>query len=162
MIDSEKIKAKSRELGFSDCGIAEAQPLDLAGKLEKWLGGSFHGNMEYMERNPEKRLDPSKLFAGARSVIVLAAPYYTQKYKPQGNLKISRYASGRDYHRVLKKMGQKLIDWFGEEYGKNNSRVFVDTAPLLEKEWARMAGLGWLGKNTCLICPEKDPGFSLR
>ena len=115
--------------------------------------------MAYMERNTDLRMHPESLFPGVKSIIVLLANYYNDNYQPSDPLKVSRYAVGRDYHKVLKKKGRELIKWMQAEYGKCNARVFVDSAPVMEKEWARRAGLGWIGKNTCLIRPGEGSWF---
>lgn len=154
MIDPSSIREKSIELGFSACGFARAEPLcNLEAVFNDWIGKGFHGEMDYMKRNIDLRLDPELLFPGSKTVIVLAASYYNEDYHPAEPLKVSRYAVGRDYHKVLKKKGQGLIDWMAGEVPGMKARVFADSAPIMEKEWARRAGLGWIGKNTCLIMP---------
>ena len=161
MLDPASIRKKSLELGFSACGFARAEPLPLNDLFNNWLGESSHGQMHYMEKNMDLRLDPGLLFPGAKTVIPLLASYHNKEYTPAEFLKVSRYAVGRDYHRVLKKKGQKLIDWMREEKPELKARIFVDSAPIMEKEWARRAGLGWIGKNTCLIRPGEGSWFFL-
>ncbi len=161
LIDPEKIREKAIELGFSACGFAKAEPLPLKDVLNKWLDKSNHGQMKYMEKNRDLRLDPTLLFPGAKTVITLMASYYNDKFVPSEPLKVSRYAPGRDYHKVLKKNGQKLIDWITLSLPDMSARIFVDSAPLMEKEWARRSGLGWIGKNTCLIRPGSGSWFFL-
>ncbi len=133
----------------------------MEGLFNHWLGKSYHGQMHYMGKNMDLRLDPELLFPGAKTVIPLLASYHNNEYTPSQSLKVSRYAVGRDYHRVLKKRGQKLIDWMRLEIPGLKARIFVDSAPLMEKEWARKSGLGWIGKNTCLIRPGEGSWFFL-
>jgi len=159
LIDSQIIKSEALELGFSACGISKADALPLSDLYQDWIEGANHGEMKFLERNIDLRLDPGKLFEGAQSVIVLLASYYNKNYTPADPLKVSRYAVGRDYHKVLKKKGQNLINWMKKEYDDCEARVFVDSAPIMEKEWARRAGLGWIGKNTCLILPSAGSWF---
>ncbi len=161
MLDTTSIRKKSLELGFSACGFARAEPLPLNDLFNDWLGKSSHGQMHYMEKNIDLRLDPGLLFPGAKTVIPLLASYHTEEYTPAESLKVSRYAVGRDYHRVLKKRAQKLIDWMSGEKPGLKARIYVDSAPIMEKEWARRAGLGWIGKNTCLIRPGEGSWFFL-
>jgi epoxyqueuosine reductase len=153
---------KSRELGFSFCGIAKCEALDWHRPLlEKWLEKGYQADMAWMEQNNEKRLDPSLLVNGARSVIVLAYNYY-QEY-PAANDKslFSRYALGKDYHKVLKDKIYILLEELRSAAGKVEGRVFVDSAPLLERAWAEKAGLGWIGKNSMLINPREGSWFFL-
>jgi len=120
----------------------------------------MHGEMTYLERYPELRFDPEKLLPGAQTMIVLLAAYESDKpvYK-EGDPRISRYALGEDYHKVLKKKSKQLIRWIRRETGTLQARFFTDSAPLLEREWARRAGLGWIGRNGCLIVPGKGSWF---
>lgn len=115
--------------------------------------------MTWLERNLDKRLDPSELFSGARTVISLSSAYFSENYV--ADCGISRYAVGRDYHKVLKRKGQNLLDEIKLIYKDVQGRVFVDSAPIMEREWARKAGLGWVGKNGCLIQPKKGSWFFL-
>lgn len=147
------IKAKAHELGFLACGVARAGFLeDEAPRLEQWLRQGKHGTMGYMERNFDLRLDPTKLVPGARSVISLAYNYFTplQQQDPEAP-KLSTYAYGRDYHKVVKKRLKPLIAFIGEQFGAVDMRAFVDSAPVLEKAWAERAGIGWRGKHTNVI-----------
>ena len=150
---ADLIKAKARELGFLACGMARAGFLEEeAPRLEKWLRDSKHGEMAYMERNFDMRLDPRLIVEGAKSVISLAYNYYTpqQQIDPEAP-KISTYAYGRDYHKVIKKRLKPLIEMITGNFGQLNLRVFVDSAPVLEKAWAHRAGVGWQGKHTNII-----------
>ena len=158
MLDREKlssqIKAEARRLGFDACGISEATQLDEeAQKLETWLNQGRHGTMAWMERNFDKRIDPRKLVEGAQSVISVLHNYYQPFPHPadQAVGKISRYAWGDDYHDVMKERLYMLFNWIEEQVGEIHGRAFVDSAPVLDKAWAKRSGLGWVGKHTNLI-----------
>ena len=151
------ISRKALELGFSACGFAPAGSLDEHRPgYQEWLDSGRAGEMGYLERNIDLRFDPRKLVEGAKTVISLAAPYYypLSPHVP-GNPRISRYALGNDYHNILKSRGHELLKWIQTEVGPVTGRVFTDSAPILEREWARRAGLGWIGKNGCLIIPKQ-------
>ena len=151
--DSNWIKATAQELGFISCGISKAAFLEAeAPRLEQWLKAGYHGSMGYMERNFDKRLDPTKLVPGAKSVISLLFNYYTpETQKDPEAPKISKYALGTDYHLVLKEKLKTFFQKIQAEFGDVEGRVFVDSAPVLEKAWAAKSGLGWIGKNTNLL-----------
>lgn len=124
-------------------------------RLSHWLSQGFHGEMGYMARNVEKRLDPGKLLPGARSVIVLLMNYLPEETLPEkNNYKIARYAYGKDYHLVIREKLNLLTAELKAFAGEFQSRAFTDSAPVLERSWAEKAGLGWIGKNTCLIHPK--------
>ncbi len=147
------IKAKAHELGFLACGMARAGFLEEeAPRLEQWLRQGKQGSMGYMERNFDMRLDPTKLVPGAKSVISLAYNYFTppKQLDPEAP-KLSTYAYGRDYHKVVKQRLKPLVEFITEQFGQVAFRTFVDSAPVLEKAWAERAGLGWRGKNTNVI-----------
>lgn len=150
---SDKIKNKASDLGFSDCGIAEADFLDEdAENYELWLARGMHGKMSYMERNIEKRLDPRKLVTGAKSVIVLLQNYYpAQRQTGKEAPVLSKSAYGEDYHFVLKDKMYDLLNFIRKEIGRAEGRVFTDSAPVLERSWAERAGLGKRGKNSNLL-----------
>lgn len=149
------IKEKALSLGFSACGIAAAQPLnDDREYLKTWLDNGFHGQMQYMERNLEKRADPTKLLEGAASVISLLYRYNPAPCPDGQNYKIAKYASGPDYHRIIKLMLQGLMTFISEFDETALSVASVDAAPVFDKRWAQRAGLGWIGKNTLLINPD--------
>jgi len=158
---SIKIKEKAKSLGFYDCGIAKADFLEEeAVRLEKWLEEGRHAAMEYMGNYFDKRTDPRKLLENARSVIVVLFNYYPEKTIPdENNYKISKYAYGTDYHFVMKDKLKDMISFINEIAGNVNARAFVDSAPVLERSWAEKAGLGWIGKNTCLITKEQGSFF---
>ena len=154
---AERIKAKAAEIGFAKAGIVRAEPLVEEGeRLNGWLGRGFHGEMAWMEREPEKRSDPRLLFPGARSVIVVAHNYFTgHKHENEpGNGKISRYAWGDDYHDVLREKLTLLLDWIKTENAEADGKICIDTAPMMDKSWAVRAGLGWIGKHSNVITTE--------
>ncbi|MBE9583819.1 tRNA epoxyqueuosine(34) reductase QueG [Mucilaginibacter sp. JRF] len=150
---SKLIKEEALRLGFLFCGIAKADFLeDEAPRLEKWLNNNMHGEMQYMENHFDKRLDPRLLVEGAKSVISLGLNYYTDKLQADPDApKISKYAYGADYHHVIKDKLKHLLQFIQEKIGDVGGRAFVDSAPVLDKAWAKKAGLGWIGKNTNLI-----------
>ncbi|HEY0356668.1 MAG TPA: tRNA epoxyqueuosine(34) reductase QueG [Flavisolibacter sp.] len=145
--------------GFDQCGIARAVHLDEdARRLEQWLHKGMHGQMKYMENHFDLRVDPSKLVPGARSVITLLKNYYPSQ--PISNeLKISKYAYGKDYHEVIKTHLKQMISELQEKIGEFSGRGFVDSAPVLERTWAKRSGLGWIGKNGNLITRQSGSFF---
>ena len=146
------IKQLSAQLGFEFCGIANAVKLeDDARRLETWLNKGMHGNMKYMERYFDLRIDPCKLVPGAKSVITLLLNYYPKEKQNDEAPKISKYAYGKDYHDVIREKLNKFIEYISSEVGEFNGRGFVDSAPVLERSWAQRSGLGWIGKNGNLI-----------
>jgi epoxyqueuosine reductase len=145
------VKQMAVQYGFDYCGIAKAVPLDEDGRrLENWLNKGMNGNMHYMENYFDLRIDPSRLVPGARSVITLLKNYYPSEIREQ-ELKISKYAYGKDYHEVLRPRLQSMISALQDKIGQFNGRGFVDSAPVLERAWAQKTGLGWIGKNGNLI-----------
>lgn len=154
------IKLKSRELGFSYCGVSKATQLqNEAEKLESWLNRGMHGDMKWMENHFDKRIDPRKLVPGAKSVISLLLNYYPTKTYDDKVPKISKYAYGDDYHHVIKRKLKTFVSVLTEELGDFDGRVFVDSAPVMDKVWAEKSGLGWIGKNTNLINPKSGSFF---
>lgn len=160
---SATIKSVANELGFTFCGIAKAESLESERqKLETWLQRGYHGEMKYMENHFEKRLDPSKLVPGAKSVVCLLYNYFpTEEGVKEGELKISKYAYGEDYHIVIKDKLKILVERIREAIGDVNGRCFVDSAPVMERQWAARAGLGWIGKNALLINRQRGSFFFL-
>lgn len=157
------IREEAARLGFSFIGIANAALMDVeATRLEKWLQRGYHGNMAYMENHFDKRTDPTLLVPGAKSVIVLMHNYFPiEKQKDPEAPKIARYAYGEDYHFVLKRKLKDLLRFIRSEAGDVNGRCFVDSAPVMERDWAKRTGLGWTGKNTLLINPKAGSYFFL-
>lgn len=160
---SNMIKDEAKRLGFMFCGIAQAGFLEEeAPRLEKWLNKNMHGEMQYMENYFDKRLDPRLLVDGARSVISLGLNYYTEnKQSDAAAPKISSYAFGHDYHHVIKHKLKELLHFINEHIGEVGGRAFVDSAPVLDRTWAKKAGLGWIGKNTNLINKKSGSFFFL-
>ncbi len=146
------IKAESKRLGFLSCGISKADFLEVeAPRLENWLNNNFNGQMSYMENHFDKRLDPRLLVDGAKSVVSLLLNYYPNEIQNVDSYKISKYAYGQDYHHVIKDKLKDLLQFIQNEIGEVNGRVFVDSAPVLDKAWAAKSGLGWIGKNSNLL-----------
>jgi epoxyqueuosine reductase len=146
------IKAESKRLGFLSCGISKAGFLEEeAPRLENWLNQNMNGQMSYMENHFDKRLDPTLLVDGAKSVISLLLNYYPSELQSQDSYKISKYAYGQDYHYVIKEKLKELLFFIQSEIGEVSGRAFVDSAPVLDKAWAAKSGLGWMGKNSNLI-----------
>jgi len=156
---TEKIKQKALKIGFHKIGIVCAEPLTEEGeRLKRWLEKDFHGEMAWLEREPEKRSNPKLLFPEATSIIVAAMNYFTPHEHDQNETKgkISRYAWGDDYHDVLREKLRELFNWIKSEIPEAEGKICVDTAPMMDKAWAVRAGLGWLGKHSNLI--TKDYG----
>jgi epoxyqueuosine reductase len=160
---SELIKTEAKNLGFIFCGIAKAEFLEEeAPRLEKWLKNQMHGEMQYMENHFDKRLDPRLLVDDARSVISLGINYYTDESQQDPLApKLSKYAYGVDYHHIIKDKLKQLLNTINEKIGEVNGRAFVDSAPVLDKAWAKKAGLGWIGKNANLISKKTGSFFFL-
>ncbi len=159
---AQLIRCEAYRLGFSFIGFAKAKRLDKeAYRLEQWLNLSYHGEMQYMENHFEKRIDPTKLVPRAKSVIVLMHNYFPKEKQNSNAPKIARYAYGEDYHFVLKRKLKELIFFIQENIGEINGRCFVDSAPVMERDWAKHAGVGWTGKNTLLINPKAGSYFFL-
>jgi len=131
------IKAEAKRLGFMSCGISKAGFLEEeAPRLEEWLTNNMHGEMRYMENHFDKRLDPTKLVEGSKSVISLLLNYYPSEIQKEGSYKISKYAYGTDYHFVIKHKLKELLYYIQSEIGEVGGRAFVDSAPVLDKAWA--------------------------
>lgn len=160
---SRTIKQIAKQNGFAFAGIAKARRLGEHEKaLKTYLEQKHQGQMHYMENHFEKRLDPRKLHPGTKSVISLLYNYYPESFfQPDAQVKISRYALGKDYHFVVKNRMREMVKAMQHQLGEFSYRVFVDSAPVLERAWAREAGLGWIGKNTMLINPKHGSYFFL-
>ena len=160
---SQLIKQKAEKFGFQSCGISKAEFLEEeAPRLETWLNKGYHGEMKYMENHFDKRLNPTLLVDGAKSVISLSYNYFPKvKIDEINNFKISKYAYGEDYHEVIKDILKEMVAELQEEIGEFGFRVFVDSAPVLEKAWARKSGLGWVGKNANLITKKHGSFYFL-
>lgn len=154
------VKEEALRLGFSHCGISKADFLEEeAPRLEQWLQQGMNGSLNYMERNFDKRLDPRKLVDGAKSVVSLLLNYFPEEKQNENAPKISRYAYGNDYHTVIKEKLFLLLQFIQENIGDVGGRVFVDSAPVLDRAWAKRSGLGWIGKNSNLINPKAGSYF---
>jgi epoxyqueuosine reductase len=160
---SFNIKQRAAELGFSSCGIAHAEELtEEARYLESWLNQDRQGKMNYMLNHFDKRIDPTKLVDGAKSVISLSFNYYTDKHQSDPDApKIAMYALGQDYHTVVRERLEQLLDYIRSVAGDVNGRCFVDSAPVLERAWAQRSGIGWIGKNTNLLTKRQGSYFFL-
>ena len=160
---SKLIKDEAERLGFMQCGISKAEFLEEeAPRLEKWLANNHHGKMAYMENHFDKRLDPRLLVDDAKSVISLTLNYYSEaeQLDPEAP-RISKYAYGSDYHQVIKQKLLELLEFIGENVGEVAGRAFVDSAPVLDRAWAKRAGIGWIGKNSNLISKKSGSFFFL-
>ena len=152
---TELIKNEAKRIGFMSCGISKAEFLhEEAPRLEKWLKKNMHGEMKYMENYFDKRLDPTRLVEDAKSVISLSYNYYPKNFQNNDLTKVSKYAYGKDYHHVIRDKLKLLLEFIKEEIGDVYGRVFVDSAPILEKAWAEKSGIGWIGKNSNLITKQ--------
>ena len=161
-IQKEQIRQKAFELGFNNIGFAKAEFLEEeAERLEEWLVKGYHGQMTYMGNHFDKRLDPRLLVPGAKSVISLSYNYFPKKQQPEDTYKIAKYAYGKDYHLLLKSKLRELVNFIDEMIGKVQGRVFTDSAPVLERAWARRAGIGWEGKHSLIIQKNKGSFFFL-
>ena len=161
-MDSAWIVAEAKQMGFDACGIANATALEKeSAHVEQWLEGGHEGEMGYLTRNKEKRYDPRLLVEGTKSIVTVLYNYYPkQPLCSSGNFKIAKFAYGADYHDVLKRKLRQLLERIETQTGKlENVRVFVDSAPVLDRAWAVRCGLGFIGKNTTLIHPKKGSFF---
>jgi epoxyqueuosine reductase len=158
---ADYIIQKAHELGFDECGISKADFLkEDAARLEQWLSEGLHGEMSYLERNKNKRYDPRLLVENTKSIVTVLYNYYPEdKPDTENNYKISKYAYGHDYHQVIRKLLLELVSGIELRTGKLDTRVFTDSAPVLDRAWARESGLGFIGKNTCLIHPRMGSFF---
>lgn len=153
---TDLIKQEAKRLGFDSCGISRAQFLEEeAHNLESWLKNGYHGKMQYMENHFDKRLDPTKLVPGAKSVISLSYNYFPVEIQRNDSFHIAKYAYGEDYHHVVKDKLKSLTEFIQENIGAVNGRAFVDSAPVMERSWAQQSGLGWIGKHSLLIQKRK-------
>nr|WP_321234782.1 tRNA epoxyqueuosine(34) reductase QueG [uncultured Psychroserpens sp.] len=152
---SQFIKTEAKRLGFLSCGISKAEFLEEeAPRLEKWLKNNAHGEMRYMENHFDKRLDPTKLVEGSKSVVSLLLNYYPSEIQNAESYKLSKYAYGTDYHFVIKDKLKSLLHAIQGEIGDVHGRAFVDSAPVLDKAWAAKSGLGWIGKHSNLLTQQ--------
>ena len=167
---SNEIKAEAQRLGFSACGIAKAEPVSplVAARYRQWLSDGKHASMQYLEKNLDKRLDPTLLMPNAQSIICLALNYYPTHLLAPHQYQFAYYAYGQDYHDVMKQKMQSLITFIHTLLPSSSpdtpsfaSKPCCDTAPILDRYWAHKAGLGWIGKNGNLIIPHAGSYFFL-
>jgi len=157
---TQMIKSEAQRLGFLSCGVSKAEFLEEeAPRLEQWLSKQMHGEMQYMENHFDKRLDPTKLVEGSKSVISLLLNYYPSEMQNEESYKISKYAYGTDYHFVIKDKLKSLLHFIQDEIGDVHGRAFVDSAPVLDKVWAAKSGLGWIGKHSNLLSKQVGSFF---
>lgn len=157
---TQLIKAEAKRLGFLSCGVSKAGFLETeAPRLEQWLHNNMHGEMQYMENHFDKRLDPTKLVAGSKSVVSLLYNYFPKETQKEGTYKISKYAYGQDYHYVIKHKLKELLYYITQSIGNVKGRAFVDSAPVLDKAWAAKSGLGWIGKHSNLLTKQVGSFF---
>ncbi len=152
MNPAQEIEKRALELGFLACGLVSARFLgEEEERLRTWLDRGYQGSMGYLERNIEKRLDPRLLVPGTQTIVSLAYNYFPQKSQKIESPKIAKYAYGEDYHRVVKDRCFELLQHIQTLFPDVQARVFVDSAPVMERQWAQLAGLGWIGKNSLLL-----------
>lgn len=164
MLNNDKntalVKQLAHNLGFEYCGIAKAEFLNEdARRLETWINKQMHGNMSYMQNHFELRVDPTKLVPGAKSVITLLLNYFPQEEQVQEKYKVSKYAFGNDYHEIIREKLNNFLSILRTQIGEIQGRGFVDSAPVLERAWAKKTGLGWIGKNGNLITKNQGSYF---
>ncbi len=156
------IKREAQKLGFSFCSISRVVSLNNEEiHLKKWLENKYHGEMLFMENHQEKRIDPKLLFDNAKSVISVGLNYFIKEINNKDTYKIAKFAYGKDYHYIIKDRLSKLIDLIKEINPDVNARAFVDSAPVMDKAWAQRSGIGWIGKNTCVINKKSGSFFLL-
>ena len=160
---SQLIKQKALKFGFQSCGISKAEFLEEEARpLEDWLKNNFQGEMQYMENYFDKRLDPRLLVEGSKSVISLSYNYFPkEEISSIDNFKISKYAYAQDYHEIIKEILRDMVTELREEIGDFDYRIFVDSAPVLERAWAKKSGIGWVGKNANLITKQNGSFYFL-
>jgi epoxyqueuosine reductase len=158
-IASGEIKARAAELGFQLCGVCPAEPPPHYQAYGRWLEKGYHGTMEYLQRHMLLKGDPRRLLPSARSVIAVGLNYNQPNDHQEGYPKIARYALGRDYHKVLRRKLRQLSEWLEREHPGAEHRACVDSAPIMERDFAQQAGLGWFGKNTMLINSRRGSWF---
>lgn len=156
------VKQLAAQYGFMDCKIANATFLsEEAKQLESWLNRNRHGEMSYMENHFDLRTDPTKLVPSAKSIIVFSQNYFPVKEQMSDAPRLAKYAYGKDYHKVIRKKLKSLLKDLNDKFGEVNGRGFVDSAPVMEKAWAKRAGIGWVGKHTNVITKRKGSYYFL-
>ena len=160
---SAQIKTQARSLGFDACGFAAAVPVDdkAVAQYDRWLNQGHNGCMQWASNHPDLRRDPSQLLDGAKTIISLALNYYPARFQPDDALRVAYYAYGRDYHEVMREKMTALSRFIKEIAPSAQCRPCVDSAPVRERYWAQRAGIGFIGRNNCLIIPGKGSYFFL-
>lgn len=160
---SDNIKQKAKELGFYSCGISKAEPLiQEAEYYKRWLKKGFHADMKFLENFYEIRINPLNLFANAKSVISVTYNYFhPENFSKKDTYKLSKYVYKEDYHYVIKSKLKELSNFINNQNSEVDIKEFCDTLPVMDKVWAKKSGLGWIGKNTCLILPKAGSYFFL-
>lgn len=159
MLDPTPLKEKALDLGFDTVGVCDAVPPPNLAAYESWLGKGYHGTMDYLAEHLELKEGPEKLLPGVQSVIAVSLNYNQPNPHRSGCPKIARYALGRDYHKVIRAKLRRLAEWLEAAYPGIQTRPCVDSAPIMDRDFARLAGLGWYGKNTCLIDSRRGSWF---
>ena len=157
--DTDALKLQARSLGFDLVGVCAALPAPHAGFYRGWLDRGFHGTMDYLERQVPLKRSPTELLPAAKTVVAVGLNYARPNPTRVGFPRIASYALGRDYHRVLRGKLKKLAKWIEEEHPGSKCRACVDSTPVFERDYAHLAGLGWFGKNTCLIDSKRGSWF---
>jgi epoxyqueuosine reductase len=158
-VSAQAVKARARELGFDLVGVCPAVPPPHLGAYRDWIDKGYHGTMEYLRRHLPLKENPATLLPGVRSIVAVGLNYNRPNPRRPGRPRIARYALGRDYHKVLRGKLRRLAEWMEAEHPEARSRACVDSAPILEREYAHLAGLGWFGKNTMLIDSRRGSWF---
>lgn len=154
---NERVKAEAHGLGFELVGVCDASPPESLGVLQQWVADGLHGEMDYMSNSLPLRADLNSVLPGVRSVVAVGLNYNQEPF--EGDVKVARYALGRDYHKVIRGKLKQLAGVMEELVPGENWRACVDSAPVMEREYANRAGLGWFGKNTCLINSHRGSWF---
>lgn len=160
---ADLIKANALSLGFSACGICKAEYVEekTENRYREWIDKGFHGSLDYLDLNHEKRFDPTLLVENAKSVISVAMNYYPERKQPESVPQFAYYAYGKDYHIVVKERLNELFDYIKTLVPEASGRCFTDSAPVMETYWATRAGIGYKGRNTLCIIPGKGSFFFL-
>jgi len=159
--ETNDLKSEARRLGFELVGVCSAVPAPHLEFYRDWLDRGFHGSMEYLQRQIELKRAPQNLLPGAKSIVAVGLNYHQHNPPRTGEPRIASYAVGRDYHRVIRGKLKRLASWIDRNNPGAESRACVDSAPIFERDYAHLAGLGWFGKNTCLIDSKRGSWFFL-
>lgn len=156
---TDELKARARDLGFEEVGVCAPVPSPHLAEYRAWLGKGYHGTMDYLSRQLDLKSSPRKLLPSVRSVVAVTLNYNQPNPPRPGCPRIARYALGRDYHKVLRGKLRRLASWLVSAYPEAECRACVDSAPIFERDYAHLAGLGWFGKNTMLIDSKRGSWF---